>query len=273
MASQKTNRSIRDPFGLLSQEQRQLADALMERYSGFLTLEQLAAGIQVCLRNIRELKADADLLFQAGRWARCMSVLIIAMEEMGKISILCSMARIPGNNQQLWADAWASFRSHEDKSTWSFVSSFSQELSAHPELLTKAAIAQRAFAPLCERLRQFGLYTDFHASDKRWLEPAEVTEADVQGWKRRFDAAFATCSGLDTSGLYSTRALELQRKVYAEINAKRPRRKDASWDDLGTALEASPDLANEFFSRLRAEGFVLENIGPEESAEAEDSGE
>jgi AbiV family abortive infection protein len=273
MANQKTNRAIRDPFGLLQPEQKQLADALMERYSGFLSLEQLAAGIQVCLRNIRELKADADLLFESGRWARSMSMLIIAMEEIGKISILCAMARIPSNNQSLWTDAWASFRSHEDKSTWSFVSSFSQDLSAHPELLIKAGIAQRAFAPLCERLRQFGLYTDFHASEKRWLEPAEVTEADAQGWQRRFDAAFATCSGLDKSGLYSTRALELLREVYAEINAKRPRRKDVSWNDVATALDVSTDLAEAYFGRLRAEGFCFKNIGHEESDEVEDSGE
>lgn len=273
MASQRTNRAIRDPFGLLQPEQKQLADALMERYSGFLSLEQLAAGIQVCLRNIRELKADADLLFEAGRWARSMSMLIMAMEEIGKISILCSMARVPSNNQSLWTDAWASFRSHEDKSTWSFVSSFSQDLSAHPELLIKAGMAQRAFAPMCERLRQFGLYTDFHASEKRWLEPAEVTEADVQGWRRRFDAAFAACSGFDKSGLYSARALELQREVYAEINAKRPRRKDVSWDYLATTLEASSDLAEAYFARLRAEGFVLENIEHEGSAEAVDSRE
>jgi AbiV family abortive infection protein len=270
MANQKTNRAIRDPFGLLQPEQKQLADALMERYSGFLSLEQLAAGIQVCLKNIRELKADADCLFEAGRWARSMSMLIVAMEEIGKISILCSMARIPSNNQSLWADAWASFRSHEDKSTWSFVSSFSQGLGAHPELLVKAGMAQRAFAPLCERLRQFGLYTDFHASQKRWLEPSEVTKADAEGWQRRFDAAFATCSDLDRRGLYSARALELQKEVYAEINADRPRRKDVSWNDVLAMLEASSDLADAYFSRLRAEGFVVEHSGPEESADADD---
>jgi AbiV family abortive infection protein len=247
---------IRDPFNLVDPEQRTAAEDLMERFQGHLSVAQIAEGIGMCLRNAQELYQDATVLSASARWARALSLLVAAMEEIGKISVLCAMARIPKKNQKLWPEVWAQFRSHEEKSSWAFVHTYSDEARAEPNRLLLAAAHQRALAGLCERIRQFGLYVDFHVVEKRWLSPTEVTQGDVAEWSQRVEICLSRCEVIRSLGLYSPRALEIQAEVYASLNGDRPRRRDLTPDYLGDFMLRAPEIARVYFDRLVQEGII-----------------
>jgi len=247
---------FRDTFGILSDEERAAIEDLLEKYKGHLSIPQIAEGIQKALENARRLFEDAAVLASSGRLARSMALLIATMEETGKVSVLASMGRIPKDNQKLWADAWESFRKHQHKSTWSFVGTYPDEARACPALLAIAAGQQLTLAEVCERLRQYGLYVDFHASEKRWLSPQEVSSEDVDRWRDRAEIALARAEGCAELGLFSERAIELQREVYCDFNNARPRRKDTRPDDVERALEDGPRLATTYFRRLVEEGIL-----------------
>lgn len=249
--------AFRDPFGILSDEDATTVKGLLDRYKSRLSIPEIAQGIQLTLENARALFEDAMLMRQSGRLARSMSLLIAAMEEMGKVSVLASMSRIPKSNQKPWADVWESFRKNQHKSTWSFVSTYPDEARAYPPVLLTAARQQLTLAEICERLRQYGLYVDFHAGEKRWLSPQEVTEAMVEQWQNRAENALVRTEACEALGLFSERALEIQREVYSDFNSKRLTRKDTQPEDLGRAFDEGPGLAVHYFRRLLQERILL----------------
>ena len=247
---------FRDTFGILSDDERAAVEGLLEKYKGHLSIPQIAEGIRVTLENARGLFEEALVMSSAGRLARSMALLIATMEEVGKILVLASMSRIPKGNQKLWADAWESFRKHQHKSTWSFLNTYPDEARSYPAILVNAACQQYTLAEICERLRQYGLYVDFHACEKRWISPKEISERDVEKWHIRAETALARTEGCAALGLFSERALELQREVYADFNSRRPRRRDTRPEDLGRALDEGPRLAKVYFRRLVQEGIL-----------------
>jgi AbiV family abortive infection protein len=245
-----------DRFNTLGEEERKAVRSLLEKYKGHLSITQIAEGIRVTLENARCLFDDASALAQSGRLARSMALLVATMEEVGKISVLASMSRIPTDNRKLWSDAWESFRKHQHKSTWAFVHTYPDEARAFPELLVGASIQQFNLADVAERLRQYGLYVDFHAGEKRWISPQEVSAADVENWVKRAESALLRAEGIAALGLFSQRALEIQNQVYAEFGRTRPRRKDTRESDVERALDEGPRLARAYFRRLVEEGVL-----------------
>lgn len=245
-----------DPFGLLTDEQVRTVEGLLARYKGHLSLAEISEGIRITLGNARALLEDATILLSANRPSRSMALLIAGMEEVGKVLVLAAMARIPADNQRLWADEWESLRSHEHKSTWAFPNTYPEEARAHPMLLMRAVLQQATLSSICERLRQFGLYVDYHAVEKRWLSPEEVTVADAAGWRNRLEPALVRVEAFAAAGLFSQRALEIQREVYAEFNRNRPRRKDLQLEQMVDGIHQGPQLAQTYFRRLIQEGII-----------------
>jgi AbiV family abortive infection protein len=243
-------------LGMLSDEEKTVVDGLLERYKSHLSIEQIAEGIRVTLANAKELYEDAVVLHSKDRFGRSMSLFISSLEELGKISVLSAMSRIPKNNQKLWSDAWFSFRNHQHKATWGFVNTYSDDVRSHPVLILNAAIRQFALADIGETFRQFGQYVDYHATEKRWLSPNEVTDADVALWRSRVEATILRIETFEAAGLYSERALEIQRDVYSDFNSDRPRRKDVLSEDVVKSVANGPELAKKYFLRLVEERVV-----------------
>ncbi|MCY2994894.1 MAG: AbiV family abortive infection protein [Planctomycetota bacterium] len=251
---------FQDQFAILTDTEREHVEKILERYKSQISIEQIAEGIRVTLLNARQLYDDATLLLQSSRYARSLAMLVAAMEEIGKISVLAGMSRIPKNNQKLWADSWESFRSHEHKSTWAFVQTYPDEARSAPMAVVTAAMQQLSLAVVCERMRQYGLYVDFHAGERRWLSQTEIDQTEVIKWKERVEAALSRTEAFYAAGLYSVRALELQRQVYSEFNANRPRRKDLGPEDLKSAVSEGPMLAKTYIRRLVEEGVVSPDL-------------
>lgn len=88
-------------------------DALAERYVGPLSPAQAASGIAAATQTARRLLIDAELLLENKRWERATALAILAIEEMGKVSILRSIL-LARNAEELKSE-WRSYRSHAKK--------------------------------------------------------------------------------------------------------------------------------------------------------------
>lgn len=251
---------FRDILGLLTDEQSEQCQDFLRKYTGWVSIKQIHAGIKAAIDNARQIYEDAMLLLDSGRFARAMTLFIAAMEELGKVSVLGSMSRIPSSNQKLWKDAWQSFRLHEHKATWAFTHTYDDDAGGTASYIV-AAMQQFGLSPLCERLRQFGLYVDYHATEGRWTTPSQVEKEHAEYWQAKVEDAASRIVKLFEAGLYSERALELQREVYSNRNAARPRRKDCTLDDL--KLTEARQLAKEYFRRLAEEGILPDELMPE----------
>ena len=241
---------------MLTPEEQEAVDNLCDKYRGHLPVEQIADGIAACIANAEQLRKDGVALLNAGRFARAMSVFITGMEEVGKVSVLCSMARVPHNNQALWKEFWKDFRSHEHKATRAFVHTYDDDARQYPDLIIAASVWQYSLSPLGERLRHAGLYVDFHAKQKRWLSPAEVTEYDARLWLNRLQPALARVQQFAALGLCSPEALAIQRDVYGPINADRPKRKDLTPQDSQNIRDKALAAVREYYRRIVDAGIV-----------------
>jgi AbiV family abortive infection protein len=241
---------------MLTPEQQEEVDGFLRKYKEPLSIEQLAEGIAACIENASCLFEDAQILIESRRFGRAMSLLIAAMEELGKVSVLAGMSRIPKSNQALWADLWADFRSHEAKGTYAFVNTYPDEARADPDLIQTAAILQYELAPLGERIRQRGVYVDFHGDEKRWLSPQEVTSGDVHAWVQRVATAQNRIQCFQKLGLFSVAALRLQKEVYGPINSKKPKRARLQVRDVEAIKTKALCAHREYFQRLIEQGIL-----------------
>lgn len=241
---------------MLSPDEETLVEGLCHKYKGHLSLEQIAEGIAACLANSTDLFGDGLTLLKAHRYARAMSLFIVGIEEVGKISVLCSMSRIPKNNQPLWEDYWRDFRSHENKATRAYVHTYHDILRQFPEVMASVTSHQLELAPLGERLRQAALYVDFLPTEKTWYSPSDLPESEAELCKERLEAVLVRTRAIAELGLFSPRALKIQQEVYGPINNDRPRRKGAKPEQLKEVAEQSLLAHPVFWRRLVAEGIV-----------------
>src|SRR5882724_2457318 len=112
---------------MLTDDQEKAIEDLCRPYKSHLSFAQLSEGIGRCLENARSLYEDAAVIIENGRYARGMSLLVSCLEELGKVHVLASMARIPTTNQRLWTEGWKNFRSHEYKATTAIVDTYPDE--------------------------------------------------------------------------------------------------------------------------------------------------
>ncbi|MBU2008362.1 MAG: AbiV family abortive infection protein [Chloroflexi bacterium] len=79
-----------------------------------LSKEQIRVLLELCLQNAEELIGEADILLQAGKYARATGLCIIAMEELGKRTTLWRAIGF-GEDETEWKAFWRRFRQHEVK--------------------------------------------------------------------------------------------------------------------------------------------------------------
>lgn len=241
---------------MLSESEKALMKEWCEKYKGHLSLEQISEGIDACLLNARHLLEDGIALFEANRHSRAMSLFIAGVEEVGKVHVLAAMARIPRNNQALWAEHWSDFRSHEYKSTRAIALTYPEEAKARPDLIAQAAMLQYRLSPLAERMRQAGLYVDFKGNGKQWVTPADVPEAEARRWYSWLAKSLDQTEMGRSIGLYSVAALKIQREVFGPINAKRPRKRQITPAVGLDLMRAGFASQHEFWTRMVASGLV-----------------
>ncbi len=194
---------------------------------------KIAEGMNAARLNAQRLAADAQLLYDAGRYASCVGLAILAIEEAGKISILRQLALTDNSGES--AAAWKQYRSHTSKNVlWLF-----------PELVAKGGRQIDDFRDLFEgssdhtlvldKVKQISLYSDCYGQ-ARWHVPERELDCDFAR------GILSICKLLSASREITAREVELWVQ-----HMKPVWRNDPSWQRKA--------LAN-WYSALQAEGLV-----------------
>lgn len=147
---------------------------------------ELVMGAVGAAANARSLLDDAELLYQAGRWARACSLAALAVEEVGKAESLAALAMLR-ENLRAQAPLGRMLEWHELKLVGGLLvaavqvgeSTLLDSLAAMPASeVTEALNNAQAFAEDEGRLKQRGLYVDIVRGGGVSL-PSEITEAQV----------------------------------------------------------------------------------------------
>lgn len=142
-------------------------------YRGRLKPKQIAEGMNAALENARRLVADADSLLKVGAFPSAASLAILAIEEVGKVSILRALS--VARSEAEVGEAWKEYRSHAKKNaSWIL-----------PQLVAAGARKLEDFRPIyddvsdhpyvLDQLKQLGLYTDC-LGKAHWSKPTEVID-------------------------------------------------------------------------------------------------
>jgi len=229
-----------------------------KKYRGKLSLEQIAEGIAICLQNARALVEDAIILRKAKRHPRALTCLLAADQELGKIHVLLSMARIHPSKQIHWADKWKSFRSHEIKAAHAIMDTFPNHMRTSPENILPMALDSYVKAPTDEEIRQACLYVDYSPEEGGWLSPLKITRDTVD---KRFNSTVATLERLQRladMGLFCVKALRIQHEELSEIASDLPPYKDLTPEHVRSVLPRLTLHLKRCYKRIMREALLSE---------------
>ena len=181
---------------------------------GYLNTEEIHKGIILCIENARDLLRDCKLLRRRRRYARAMSLSISAMEEIGKISLLRTINRIPKNKQKLHSIEWKNFYNHNYKSSLGFVNTLPDHVRSSVDEVMFASVDLFANAPLSENARQFALYTDYIADRKEWTSPRYVNRQLSNYYYSEVSSALKRILSLQKYRLFDIGVLEIEKETY-----------------------------------------------------------
>jgi len=140
-------------------------------YRGDIPAEQIVRGMEVIDRNSREILDDAKLLLEHGRYARALSLSVIAYEESVKKAALLSLYAVQANDK-LRKKFWQEYRSHTTKS------SFLVRRAAVRGAFEGQNIEEKSqrIGKIMDLYKQLGFYADSYETDegdKFWANPSE----------------------------------------------------------------------------------------------------
>jgi AbiV family abortive infection protein len=167
-----------------------MADRKLKQFRGFLTADQVAAGMTCARQNAKRLAQDAQLLFDAERYPSALSLAVLSLEESGKAFILREMATATIEKEIL--ELWKRYRRHTAKHI----------LTLMPERIAKGARRLIEFKECVDdsaqdeketydALKQLGFYTDCLGM-AHWSIPVEVIDPKLAGMLVQFAVAFSS---------------------------------------------------------------------------------
>jgi len=202
------------------------------RYCRQLSIEEIAEGITACLNNARTLIRDATLLLWLRRHPRALTCLSVANEELGKVTIIANMARIPTHDQKRWSDAWKSFRNHTWKKTHAAAHTAPDQYRNSWDGMASALRIASQLAIAGEEDRQTGLYVDFSKSQNRWVSPSNIGRAEVRKYLSLTRKSLKRLGYLHKLGFFSVKALHIQHEELSEVYGSLPPWEELTLNDL-----------------------------------------
>lgn len=140
-------------------------------YRGKLTTEDVVEGMICALSNAKRLYADAQVLLDAGRYPSACSLGILAVEEIGKLTVLRLLA-LGGSKEAIKAN-WKRYSSHIDKNHfWMMVSVFESDENTSPDFNFKFDKQQAA---IVDNIKQLSFYSGCYFN-KQWASPVGAVE-------------------------------------------------------------------------------------------------
>jgi AbiV family abortive infection protein len=148
-----------------------------KQYRGYLTYEQIVAGMSAAAQNAARLADDADSLIQLHRFPTAGSLALLSLEESDKVRILRSMATAIGQEDVL--RVWKSYRRHTDKHSLTLLLQLSREgarrLSDFRDCVTDDGLDERQ---VYDSVKQLGFYTDC-LGNANWSIPVEIIDEEL----------------------------------------------------------------------------------------------
>lgn len=186
----------------------------MARYNDKLTIPEIAAGIEATIANMEALVEAARLLLDAGNAGPAFGLAVMSLEEAGKLHVLRAMCQRGGVPNAQWRKLWASFRSHQYKSSGGLMDSYSDDVRGDPETVLELALGHAESTDQVEAARQWSFYVDFDAATRTWNRPPEFDEQKALDALGTAEAVLQRNKNHQAAGLFSVGALELLRSVY-----------------------------------------------------------
>jgi len=158
--------------------------SMKEFISGFsgkpLDKKQIAKGMHLCYMNARALRDEAILLKQNNHHARALSLIILGLEELGKIPMFCNMILLRADEVEAWRKPWKELQSHKVKlGVWTtYGKRVLSVLGKGYEVELPSGIE-----PLVDKFKQLGFYVTFFKG--QFLYPENVAE-DNHDWFEYF---------------------------------------------------------------------------------------
>jgi AbiV family abortive infection protein len=148
----------------------------LNKFSGRLTPQQLADGMNAAAQNANRLAADAKLLFVNARYASAMALAILAIEESGKVAVLRGLA-VAADDAAI-RSAWSDYRTHTKKNVmWTLmheVQSGARRLGDLAKMFEEGA----EHPQILDNVKQVAFYTDC-LGDCHWSKPNTVITRDL----------------------------------------------------------------------------------------------
>jgi len=148
---------------------------VITQYFGSLSPAQAAKGIEAAMKNASALVSDAILLLQNRRWSRAAALAILAIEEVGKPSILRSIL-LARNDKEL-REEWKNYRSHSKKNVMWILPDLVKKGARHIEELRPIFDEDGDHGPVLDALKQIAFYSDAYGSCNWSLPESGIDEA------------------------------------------------------------------------------------------------
>ena len=152
---------------------------VLQQFKGRLTPTQAANGINAAVVNAKRLAEDAQLLLEAGRYPSASSFAILALEELGKRSILREL--LTANSDVAVENCWRRYRKHTEKTYLALlpdrIRAGATRLHEFSDFFLQNGEIERA---TFDAIKQLGFYTDCCAN-AHWSVPSEVVGEQLTG--------------------------------------------------------------------------------------------
>ena len=149
----------------------------LKDFVGTLTASQVLDGISACQANANRLVADAETLASVGSFASAAALAILAIEELGKVTLLRRLALV-SDPKELRA-VWSDFRNHRAKNAGWVI----------PDLVRQGGRSLLEFGAALDRksdhsaqlnaVKQMNIYTDCIGEDGDWLSPSDEVAREL----------------------------------------------------------------------------------------------
>lgn len=164
-------------------------------------MEQAAEGIALARKNAQRLIEDAELLLAAERYSSASALAILALEELGKVQIIKTIALF--TEVEELKKAWKEYRSHRAKNVMWILPKLAAEGARTMMQLRPATNVEGDHTAMLDTVKQLSFYTDCFNDKPRWSYPGEAVDSQFA------PAILATAKMLNREATTTNRELEL----------------------------------------------------------------
>ena len=139
----------------------------------------VADGISGTIQNAKDLLADAKLLLDNKRYARCVTLSILAIEEKGKVEVLKNLLLYESASI---AKGWKEIASHKKKNFMWLYPLLKHMQVFDVEKVEKLTNSEGQLSPFLDKLKQLSLYVDALENEKKkcyWSVPSEYVTPEL----------------------------------------------------------------------------------------------